>query len=107
MVNLGPEKITHSHVCHIATSNSVKQHKLRKRIAWLSNKEGRKKEFISLYIPSTASIDHVIRDIKNKNRFTIIRDEHDNGSVKDAIKHTLHHLKEKKEIPENGMAIFA
>jgi peptide chain release factor subunit 1 len=107
VVNLGLERITHSHVCHIATSNSVKQHKLRKRIAWLSNKEGRKHEFISLYIPSTASIDNIIRNLKNKSRFTSIQDEYDNDRVKDAIKNTIQHLKEKKEIPENGLAIFA
>jgi peptide subunit release factor 1 (eRF1) len=34
----------------MATTNSVKQHKLRKLIAWLSDKEGRGTEFISLYI---------------------------------------------------------
>ena len=107
MVNLGFEKITHSHVCHIATSNSVKQHKLRKRIAWLSNKEGRNHEFVSVYIPSDASMDNIIRNLKNKSRFTIIHDKRDNDCVKEAIKNTIQHLKEKKEIPENGLAIFA
>ena len=90
---MGFEKITHSHVCHIATSNSVKQHKLRKRIAWLSNKEGRNHEFVSVYIPSDASMDNIIRNLKNKSRFTIMHDERDNDRVKEAIKNTIQHLK--------------
>ena len=107
VVNLGFEKITYSHVCHIATSDSVKQHKLRKRIAWLATKEGRKQEFISLYIPSTASMDNIIRNIKNKSKFIKLQDERANDRVKDVFKHIIKHLKEKKEIPENGQAIFA
>ncbi|MEJ2242881.1 MAG: peptide chain release factor aRF-1, partial [Candidatus Bathyarchaeota archaeon] len=104
---MGFKKITHSHVCHIASSNSVKQHKLRKRIAWLSNKEGRNHEFISLYIPSTAPIDNIIIDLKNKSKSTIINDEYDNQRIKDVIRNTIKHLKEIKEIPDNGLAIFA
>ncbi|MEJ2281226.1 MAG: hypothetical protein P8X97_04830 [Candidatus Bathyarchaeota archaeon] len=104
---MGFEKITHSHVCHIATSDSVKQYKLRKRIAWLSNKEGRKQEFISLYIPSTASMENIIRNLKNKSKFIKLQDERANDRVKDVIKHIIKHLKEKKEIQKNGQAIFA
>jgi peptide subunit release factor 1 (eRF1) len=48
----------------MATTNSVKQHKLRKLIANLSNKEGRGKEFISLYLPLGTSIDEVIAILK-------------------------------------------
>jgi peptide subunit release factor 1 (eRF1) len=52
--------------CQIATSNSVKQHKLRKRIAYLSAKEGRGKEFISLYIPPTLSLEGVVVNLKKE-----------------------------------------
>jgi peptide subunit release factor 1 (eRF1) len=38
----------------------VKQHKLRKLIAWLSDKEGKGMEFISLYIPREKSIGDII-----------------------------------------------
>jgi peptide chain release factor subunit 1 len=106
VINLVSKNITHLHTCHIATSDSVKQHKLRKRIAWLSNKEGRRNEFISLYIPSTASVDNIIRNLKNKYKFKIIQDEHVNNRVQGVIKNTVQHLKDRKEIPENGLAIF-
>ena len=48
----------------MATTNSVKQHKLRKLIAWLSDKEGRGMEFISLYIPREKSIDEIVANLK-------------------------------------------
>jgi len=106
--NLTSKKITHFHGCHIATSNSVKQHKLRKRIAWLSNKEGPKTEFISLYIPSTTSLDMIIRNLKNEHTSTgNTKDERLSDRLQAASKSIIQHLKQKKEIPENGLAIFA
>ena len=104
---LSSRKITQFHGCHIATSNSVKQHKLRKRIAWLSNKEVLKPELVSLYIPSTTAIDTIIRNLKNKSRSTTINDEHSSARLQVAVKSTIEHLKHRKEIPENGLAIFA
>ena len=48
----------------MATTNSVKHHKLRKLISWLSEKEGKGIEFISLYIPREKSIDEVVAILK-------------------------------------------
>jgi peptide chain release factor subunit 1 len=105
--NLGIKKITHFHACHIATSNSVKEHKLRKRIAWLSDKEGWKTEFVSLYIPPNMLIDNAIRNLKKEQKSTNIKDKRVNDRLQDAIKSIIQHLKQRKEIPENGIAIFA
>ena len=105
MENLGIEKRTTSHVCHIASSNSVKQHKLRKRIAWLSSKEGLENELVSLYIPSTTSIENVLSKLKNKSKS--IHKEQDIDGLQDTIKNTIQHLKQKNEIPENGLALFS
>lgn len=107
MENLTSRRLTHFHACHLATSNSVKQHKLRIRIAWLSNKEGLKPELVSLYIPSTTTIDKIIRNLKNKSRSTTIKDEHSSDRLQVAIKSTIEHLKQRKDIPENGLAMFA
>ena len=107
MVTLASKKITHFHGCHIATSDSVKQHKLRKRIAWLSSKEGLETEFISLYVPSTTSLDAVIRNLKNAHASVTIKDERVSDRVQAAIKSIIQHLKQRKEILENGLAIFA
>jgi len=105
--NLGSQKISRSYTCHIATSNSVKQHKLRKRIAWLSNKEGWKTEFVSVYIPSSSSIDNIIFNLKKEEKLTKTDDERVNDRLQQAIKATIKKLKQRKEIPDNGLAIFA
>jgi peptide chain release factor subunit 1 len=94
----------------MATSNSVKQHKLRKLIAWLSDKEGRGMEFISLYIPRQTSIAEVISNLKKEEdsvaiKFENVRDVRDR--LQEALKNVIQHLKLCSEIPENGLAIFA
>jgi peptide chain release factor subunit 1 len=91
----------------MATTNSVKQHKLRKRIAWLSEKEGRGMEFISLYIPREKSIDEIVAILKKESDSAVVKSEGVRDRLQDAVKHVIQHLKLKKEIPENGLAIFA
>ena len=110
MSNLVSEKVTHFHGCQVATTNSVKQHKLRRLIAWLSDKEGRGMEFISLYIPRQTSIDDIVANLKEESdsvaiKFENVRDVRDR--LQEALKNVIQHLKLHKEIPENGLAIFA
>ncbi len=85
----------------------MKQHKLRKLIAWLSDKEGSGREFISLYIPPRTSVDAVVASLK-KEPDSASRDSY---SVKehfqDGLKNVIHHVRQYKEIPENGLALFA
>ncbi len=101
------EKVIHFHGCQTATSTSVKQHKLRKLIARLSDKEGRGMEFISLYIPREKSIDEIVAILKYESDSVVMKSE----SVKDRLqavhKNVIQRLKLQKEIPENGLAIFA
>ena len=91
----------------MATTNSVKQHKLRKLIAWLSDKEGRGMEFISLYIPREKSTDEIIAILKAESDSAAAKSESSRGRLQDAIKNVIQHLKLNKEIPENGLAVFA
>ena len=93
----------------MATTNSVKQHKLRRLIAWLSDKEGKGIEFISLYIPQEKSIDEIVAILKcesdsatRKSESVSVRDR-----FQDALKNVIQRLKLRNEIPENGLAIFA
>jgi peptide chain release factor subunit 1 len=91
----------------MATTNSVKQHKLRKLVAWLSDKEGRGMEFISLYIPRGTSIDEIVAILKEKSDSAVTKSESVRDRLQDALKNVIQHLKLQKEIPENGLAIFA
>ncbi len=101
------EKVTHFHGCQMATTNSVKQHKLRKLIAWLSDKQGKGVEFISLYIPRKTSIDDIVATLKQESDSVAMKSESVRDRLQDVIKNVIHHLKLQTEIPENGLAIFA
>jgi peptide chain release factor subunit 1 len=91
----------------MATTNSVKQHKLRKLIAWLSDKEGRGMEFISLYIPRGTSIDEIVANLKQESDSVAMKSESVKDRLQDAIKNVIQHIRLQKDIPENGLAIFA
>ena len=91
----------------MATTNSVKQHKLRKLIAWLADKEGREKDFISLYIPPKTTIDEIIAALKKQNNSLGKKPEPIEDQHQKTLKNLIQHLKREKEIPENGLAVFS
>ena len=94
----------------MASSNSVKQHKLRKVIARLSDEKGRGLEFISLYIPQETPIDEVVAFLKKELDSTDTKSQSDKevkDRLQDALKNLIQHLKLKKEMQETGLAIFA
>jgi peptide chain release factor subunit 1 len=92
----------------MASTDSVKEHKLRKRIAWLSDKEGRGIELISLYIPHETSLYEIVEMLKKEESdSTEPKSERVRDRLQDALENIIQHLKLKKEIPENGLAIFA
>jgi peptide chain release factor subunit 1 len=101
------EKATHFYSCQLATSNSVKQHKLRKRIALLSDKEGLGREFISLFIPRKTPIDEVIAILKKESDIPTKESESISERLHSALKNVILRLKQVKEIPENGLALFS
>jgi len=91
----------------MATSNSMKQHKLRKLIACLADKEGRGKEYVSLYIPRERSIDETVASLKEEADSTLTKSESIKDRFQDALKNIIQRLKLREEIPDNGLAIFA
>jgi peptide chain release factor subunit 1 len=101
------EKVVHFQACQMATSNSVKQHKLRKLIARLSDKEGKEIEFISLYIPREKSIDELVAILKKESDIAVGKSDSARDRLQGTIKNVIQRLKMQKEIPENGLAIFA
>ncbi len=100
------QKVAHFHACHTGTTNSVRQHKLRKLIAWLSVKEGRGKEFISLYIPPEEPLDGIVAILK-KELDTIRLKSESKDRPQEALKIAIQHVKQLGKIPENGLAMFA
>jgi peptide subunit release factor 1 (eRF1) len=87
----------HFHGCQIATSNSVKQHKLKKLIACLSEKKVSSKVFVSLYIPKETPIDEIAANLKKTP------DNNAKDSLPNVLKNIIQYLKQLKEIPENAL----
>jgi peptide chain release factor subunit 1 len=104
---LSTQKGTHFHACHVATTTSVKQHKLRKLIAGLSEKEGREKNFISLYIPPVMSLDEIVAILKKESELIVMKSERAEDRFQKTLRNLIQRLKQQKEIPENGLAIFS
>jgi peptide chain release factor subunit 1 len=98
---------SHVFACQLATSNSVKQHKLRKRIAWLSEKKSILKVFISLYIPPNMSIFDVRQSLKNEFESSFSDLLSSKMGLNAAKKMIIQHLEQLQEIPLNGLALFA
>jgi peptide chain release factor subunit 1 len=98
---------THFYSCQVGSTNSVKQHKLRKQIAYLSQKESKAKNFVSLYVPPQTDVEQVISEIKNQPENESPDSERAKELLENAVKSIAHKLKEHKEIPENGLAVFA
>ena len=91
----------------MGTTDSVKQHKLRKLIAWLSDKEGIGKEFISLYVPQKTSIGEAVANLKKESDSATVKYESVRGRLQNVFKSVIQHLKLREGIPESGLAIFA
>jgi peptide chain release factor subunit 1 len=85
----------------------VKQHKLRKMIAWLSGKEGRGMEFVTLYVPGHAAVDEVVVSLKRQRDSAVAKSERVEGRVQEAFRAAIEHLKARGEVPESGLAVFA
>jgi peptide chain release factor subunit 1 len=101
------ENVTHFHQCQTATTNSIKQHKLRKLIAWLSNKESKGRDFISLYIPREKPLNDVLEFLKKESASAGLKKRSVEAYDQNVLKNVIQHLKLLKEIPENGLALFA
>ena len=97
------EKVVHFQACQMATTNSVKQHKLRKRIAWLSDKEEGEWSSSRSTLPREKSTDEIVAILKRILTLVVVKSE--SVSVRDRLqnapKNVIHHLKLKHEIPEN------
>jgi peptide chain release factor subunit 1 len=64
-------------------------------------------EFISLYIPRETSIYETVEKLKKESESTVMKSESVRDRLQDAVKNVIQRLKLHKEIPENGLAIFA
>jgi peptide chain release factor subunit 1 len=98
---------THFYSCQVASTNSVKLHKLRKQIAYLSEKESKAKDFVSLYIPAQSNVEQIITALKKQPDCEVFESERAKERLQDTVKSITQRLREHREISENGLALFA
>lgn len=101
------EKTTHFYGCQLTTSRSVKQHKLRKLIAWLSDKRASEKEFVSLYLQGGRHVEEIVASLKKESASASDKSENTRRYLGETFKEIIHRLKRQEVIPENGLAMFA
>ena len=94
--------------CQEATTNSVKQHRLRKRMAYLSEREASGKELVSLYVPSKMALEGVVGNLKKEVDAAMPRygDAKTREHLDVALKTLIHQLRQLKINPQNGLALF-
>jgi peptide chain release factor subunit 1 len=91
----------------MASSKSVKLHKLRKQIAYLSDKESKAKDFVSLYIPAETDLEQMGAYVRKQLDWAASGSEREKERVKNVIKTVAQQLRGYSEVPENGLALFA
>ncbi len=64
-------------------------------------------EFISLYIPMEKSIDEVVAILKEASDYNVSKSDGVGNRLQEALRNVIQRIKLRKEIPENGLAIFA
>jgi peptide chain release factor subunit 1 len=87
-------------------NKSLKQYRMSKLIAFLSEKKARGKEFISLYIPRAMSRDEIVVILKEKSDALDIK-SNVRDRAQESYRGVIRRLEQHREIPENGLAIFA
>jgi peptide subunit release factor 1 (eRF1) len=91
----------------MASSKSVKLHKLRKQIAYLSDKESKAKDFVSLYTPAETDLEQMVAYVRKQLDWAASGSEREKERVKNVIKTVAQQLRGYSEVPENGLALFA
>ncbi len=87
---------------------SVERYVLKKKLKFLEKKSGFHTELVSLYIPPTKKISDITNHLKNEiAESSNIKSKLTRKNVTDSITSILGQLKNFKETPEKGMAIFS
>lgn len=88
-------------------AEEVEQKKLKVVLKELEGIRGRHTELVSVYIPAGFNINKVAEQIRSeKSTSENIKSKSTRNNVMDALDKVLGHLKNYKETPKNGLAIF-
>jgi len=92
----------------VVRRTSLERFRLKKALATLSKKEGRGTELVSLYVPPGRQIAEVMTMLRQEyGTASNIKSDTTRKNVQDAITKVMQRLKLFKEVPKNGLVIFA
>ncbi len=87
---------------------SLERFRLKKALETLAKKEGRATELVSLYVPSGRQVGEVMGMLRQEfGTASNIKSDTTRKNVQDAITKVMQRLKLFKEVPKNGLVIFA
>lgn len=85
----------------------MKKHQITKLINDLSKRSGHGTELISLYIPKSKNLQHVINSINNEcSTASNIKSNYTRHNVEDSLNKIIKFLSGVKTIPQNGLILF-
>ena len=88
-------------------TDEVEQKKLRAVIKELEGIRGRHTELVTVYVPTGFNINKVMEQIRGEmSTAENIKSKTTKNNVMDALNKVLAHLKNYKETPKNGLAVF-
>ncbi len=89
-------------------NSTLDRFRFQRMLERLQSLEGRGTELVTVYVPPTKQVHDVMQDLRNEYGTAVnIKSKTTRKNVQDALTKVMEQLKLFKEIPENGLALFA
>jgi len=89
-------------------NSTLDRFRFQRMLERLQSLEGRGTELVTVYIPPTKQVHDVMQDLRNEYGTAVnIKSKTTRKNVQDALTKVMEQLKLFREIPENGLALFA
>ena len=89
-------------------NSTLDRFRFQRMLERLQSLEGRGTELVTVYVPPTKQVHDVMQDLRNEYGTAVnIKSKTTRKNVQDALTKVMEQLKLFREIPENGLALFA
>jgi len=92
----------------VSGNPTLDRFRFQRMLERLQSLEGRGTELVTVYVPPTKQVHDVMQDLRNEYGTAVnIKSKTTRKNVQDALTKVMEQLKLFREIPENGLALFA